>query len=458
MTTKENSFIVMRSKILFAIIALFSFIKGFSQQSNDGWVNLFNGKDLSGFKQLNGKAIYEVKNGEIIGTNVDKEPNSFLATEKNYRDFILELELLVDTAMNSGIQFRSQSISSFKEGRVHGYQMEVDPSERAWSGAIFDEGRRGWLYTLDLNPTAKTAFKNNQWNKYRIECFGNTIRTWVNGVATGHLIDDMTPEGFIALQVHAVRKGQTAGKQIRWRNIRIKTGNIKPSPYDNIFVVNLIPNNLSGQEKKIGFKMLWDGKTNKEWQGSTTKSFPIDRWKIQDGVLTTVKTGNAASVNDIVTDEEFSAFELKFDFKLSEGANGGVQYFVTKDGDKIIHGLAYQLVDDSKDVPAKDNHYKLASLSDLMSSTITDDRFIRKIGDWNEAVIKAQPNNKIGYWLNGMKVLEFAKGSKEFSTLIAQNSQNQSSNKIGVLSGGRILLENHGSEISFRSIKIRRLK
>src|SRR5690606_35574088 len=97
---------------------------------------LFNGNDLTGWKQLNGKAQYTVSNGEIIGTTVSGEPNSFLATEQEYGDFILELELKVDDAMNSGIQFRSASRPDFQDGRVHGYQMEIDPSPRAWSGGI----------------------------------------------------------------------------------------------------------------------------------------------------------------------------------------------------------------------------------------------------------------------------------------------------------------------------------
>ena len=150
-----------------------------SMAQNSRWQKLFNGKDLQGWKQLNGKAKYEVKNGEIVGTTVMNEPNSFLATEQLYGNFILELELLVDTSMNSGIQIRSLSKPEYQNGRVHGYQVEVDPAKRAWSGGLYDEARRGWLYPLELNPAAKKAFKNNQWNKYRIECIGHTIRTWV---------------------------------------------------------------------------------------------------------------------------------------------------------------------------------------------------------------------------------------------------------------------------------------
>ncbi|MFN5761086.1 MAG: DUF1080 domain-containing protein, partial [Sphingobacteriales bacterium] len=215
----------MFKKLLFTIIVAMPALL-FAQGD---WKPLFNGKDLSGWVQRNGKASYQVKNGMIVGTTVSNEPNSFLCTEKDYGDFVLELELFADSTMNSGVQFRSESKPDYQNGRVHGYQAEVDPSPRAWSGGIYDEGRRLWLYTMDFNPTSKKAFKNGQWNKYRIECIGNHIRTWVNDVPTAHLIDDLTPKGFIALQVHSIPKTQSPGQQIMWRNIRIKTTNLKPT-------------------------------------------------------------------------------------------------------------------------------------------------------------------------------------------------------------------------------------
>ncbi len=161
------------------------------------WQELFNGKDLNGWKQLNGKARYEVKNGAIVGTTVFGEPNSFLVTEKDYGDFVLELEFKVDSTMNSGIQFRSLSTPDYMKGRVHGYQFEIDPSKRAWTGGIYDEARRDWLYQLDLNPAAQPAFKQGEWNKAKIECIGTSIRTWVNGVPAAHLIDDVTAKDLL---------------------------------------------------------------------------------------------------------------------------------------------------------------------------------------------------------------------------------------------------------------------
>ena len=150
-----------------------------------------------------------------------------MCSEKFYDDFILEIEYKVDSNINSGIQIRSNSIDSYKEGQVHGYQIEIDPSERAWSGGIYDEGRRGWLYSLNGNPEAQKAFKKNKWNKYRIEAIGDTIKTWINDVPASYLIDNMTHTGFIGLQVHGIGNDKKKeGKEVAWRNIKIITKDI----------------------------------------------------------------------------------------------------------------------------------------------------------------------------------------------------------------------------------------
>lgn len=193
---------------------------GMADDSKGEWKQLFDGKTLNGFKQLNGKAKYHVEDGAIVGTSVLNTPNSFLATEKEYGDFILELEVKVDTAMNSGIQIRSHSRPDFKDGRVHGYQIEIDPSERAYSGGIYDEGRRGWLQDLKDNEAARNAFRNGEWNKYRIEAIGSSIKTWINGIPAANLIDTVDASGFIALQVHSTKVERPM--QVRWRNIRIQ--------------------------------------------------------------------------------------------------------------------------------------------------------------------------------------------------------------------------------------------
>jgi len=207
-----------------------TFLTAFSAKAKEDqkWEKLFDGKTLNGWIQRNGKAKYEVVDQTIVGTTVLNTPNSFLCTEKMYSDFILELEFLADPGINSGIQIRSHSYANYKDGRVHGYQVEIDTSSRAWSGGIYDEARRGWLFNLQDKPAAQKAFKNGKWNHYRIEAIQNKIRTWVNGVPAADLTDDMTAKGFISLQVHGSKE---AGHKIRWRNIRIidLTGPAKPS-------------------------------------------------------------------------------------------------------------------------------------------------------------------------------------------------------------------------------------
>ena len=174
---------------------------------NGGWVSLFNGKTLDGWRQMGGKAKYAVEKGAIAGTTVPATPNSFLVTEKEYGDFVLELEVkLPDSATNSGIQLRSHFNPNANDGkgRVYGYQYELDGSARAWTAGIYDEGRRGWLYPLDLNPAAKKAFRQGQYNKVKVECIGNTIKTWINDVPAAYLVDEADASGFIALQVHGI--------------------------------------------------------------------------------------------------------------------------------------------------------------------------------------------------------------------------------------------------------------
>ncbi|RME92126.1 MAG: DUF1080 domain-containing protein [Verrucomicrobia bacterium] len=198
------------------------------------WIDLFNGKNLDGWVQRGGKARYTVENGEIVGRPVPNTPNSFLCTEREFGDFVLELDFKPMTGLNSGIQIRSQCFDEPHElvignrkiripaGRVHGYQVEIDPSDRAWTGGIYDEGRRGWLFPLKDNEAARKAFKPNAWNHFRIECRGDRIRTWLNGVPAADLKDGLTLRGFIALQVHNIGKKDPDGLEIRWRHIRLK--------------------------------------------------------------------------------------------------------------------------------------------------------------------------------------------------------------------------------------------
>lgn len=209
-----------------AFLLLTTLLFGF-MKPKEKWQYLFNGKDLKGWTQKGGKALYEVKDKAIVGTAVIGTANSFLCTEKEYGNFILELEVKVDTLMNSGIQIRSHSKPDYKNGVVHGYQIEIDPSTRAWSGGFYEEQGRGWLQDLKNDPAAQKAFNKYGWNKYRIEAIGTNFKTFVNGVPCTDYSDSLTASGFIGLQVHSISKKEELDRQaiaplqVMWRNIRI---------------------------------------------------------------------------------------------------------------------------------------------------------------------------------------------------------------------------------------------
>ncbi len=193
------------------------------EAQNPDWTPLLDGESLDGWQKLGGEATYTVEDGVLVGTAVPGTPNTFLATERHYGDFVLELDFKVDSLLNSGVQIRSNSYAGYRDGRVHGYQVEIDPSERAWTGGLYDEARRGWLFPLDGHRAAQRAFRQGAWNHFRIEARGPHLRTWINGVLAADLIDTRTASGFIALQVHSVGSDERlAGRHVRWKNIRIK--------------------------------------------------------------------------------------------------------------------------------------------------------------------------------------------------------------------------------------------
>lgn len=472
-------------KQVFILMAMLVAVATSAQEPQ--WQNLFNGKNLKGWTKLNGTAEYKIQDNAIVGVSKMGTPNTFLATDKMYDNFILEFEFKIDEGLNSGVQFRSNSLKDYRDGRVHGYQFEIDPSERAWTGGIYDEARRGWLYPLTYNtmkavvvksddsgeclypptynPLAQKAFKKNEWNKGRIEAIGNSIRTWVNGIPCADLIDDMTKSGFIALQVHQIGNPKDEGKTVSWRNIRILTENLDqfktPEDPNSISQINAIPNTISEREAREGWKLLWDGKTTQGWRGARLTGFPQKGWVIEDGILKVLKGAGEESAHggDIITTKKYKNFVLKVDFKITEGANSGVKYFVDPDlnkGEGSAIGCEFQILDDKNHPDAKlgvKGNRTLGSLYDLIPAPENKPFFN---GFFNTAMIVVKGNH-VEHWLNGTKLLEYERNNPMWNALVAYSKYKDWPN-FGNAKEGHILLQDHGDEVWFRNIKIKELE
>jgi len=262
------------------------------------WTRLIRGDALDGWVQRGGEAQYQVEDGQIVGRSVPNAPNSFLCTEQVFGDFELELEVKVDPRLNSGIQIRSNSVPGYLKGIVHGYQVEIDPSERAWSGGIYEEGRRCWLQTLEDNEAARKAFRQNAWNHYRIVAVGDSIKTWINGVPAADLKDDLTRAGFIALQVHGTT--ETEPMEVRWRHLRVKDLGIP------------------GRKPPPGATLLLDESGDlTSWEHAGKPGAEV-RWRFRDGAL-----GVEPGTGSIITKRRYGDCRLHVEFRVDDNGKQG---------------------------------------------------------------------------------------------------------------------------------------
>lgn len=440
------------------------------QQTAAQWTDLTK-NESAGWEQVGGTADYDITNGVITGRAVLNSPNSFLKTKQAYGDFILEMEVYMSTMMNSGVQIRSNTDPDYRDGVVHGYQVELDPSARAFSGGIYDEQRRGWLYPLSRNTHAQSAFKLGAWNTIRIEAIGSSINTWINGVHCARLADDMTGSGFIGLQVHSISpESGLEGAEVKWRNIRIMENDLENHLMErdpNTPELSYLVNAITEWEQRNGFRLLWDGETSNGWRGAKRDDFPPSGWQIEDGVLTVLATDGAESTGpgDIVTTANFSDFELELEFMITEGANSGIKYFVDpalNKGEGSAIGCEFQILDDRRHPDAKmgvNGNRTVGSLYDLLAaknlSVPGRPKQFKGVGQWNKARIVSKGGH-VEHWLNNEKVVEYDRFSQMFDGLVAYSKYAKWEN-FGQWPEGSILLQDHGNTVSFRSIKIKEL-
>lgn len=374
--------------LLAVVIVMGGSCAGASALTNGGeWKGLFDGESLNGWEVRGGYAKYTIEDGAIVGTTVEGSPNTFLCTKKLYGDFVLEFEVKVDPVLNSGVQIRSHVYKKDRttvikrrgkeikrvrpKGHVYGYQVEISNEKSGSSGGVWDEARKAmWLYDAKSNPAAGKAYKDNQWNKFRVVCVGDWIRTWVNSVPCADFRDPVDQVGFIGLQVHGVRAGVSA--QVRWRNIRIK------------------------ELGRHVWRPLFDGKSLEGWH-----TLPGGKWEVRDGVIEGSNVSSDGRHGLLVSDERYKDFTVRLKFKAVQG-NSGLYFRVDEVGGGVgVHGFQAE-IDASKDVGGL---YETGGRAWVVQPSSEDVAKWFRPGEWNEMAISAH-GRRIVVHVNGLKSAE----------------------------------------------------
>lgn len=362
-------------------LALFALLCGVAAAADPKFVPLFDGKSLKGWEVCNGLATYRVEKGAIVGTTTEGSPNSFLCTTREYGDFVLEFETKTDPVLNSGVQIRSHRYAEGQTywaldkgklvehktppGRLYGYQVEISNEESGTSGGIYDEARRAWLHNIESDPAARKAFKDDQWNRYRVAAMGDSIKVWVNGVPCADLIDSMDLTGVIALQVHSYKGEKPA--QVGWRNIRIQ------------------------DLGRHVWKPLWDGKTLNGW----TKRGG-GNWTIEDGAIHAVSVAGDTRVGFIVSDQSFRDLTTRIMFRIPKGNSG---YFVRCDPKTLA---AYEV---EIDATKRTGGFWETGQGGRAWVTGPEDNAAVKDNDWSELTASLH-DHRIVFHVNGVKTLD----------------------------------------------------
>ena len=331
---------------------------GGGEDSNEKWESLFDGATLDGWTQHGGKASYRVEDGCIVG-EVGPGPNTFLCTDREFGNFELELDLRLDVPGNSGIQIRSHLREA--QDRVFGYQVEIDPSERAWSGGLYDEGRRGWLDPLEGDEAARAAFRVEGWNHYRIVTEGPHLRTWVNGIPCADLLDPVDMSGFLALQVHSGSQGK-----IRWRNLRIRDRGVSK------------------------WEPLFDGESLDGWH-----EVGGGGWSVHHGAIHGAIEASDPNHGLLVSDAAYSDFAVRARFQILCG-DSGLYFRVEEGGGAGVLGFQAE-IDDANETGGL---YETGGRGWVVKPKAEDiAKLLRAEGEWNELVVIAL-GQRVAVYLN----------------------------------------------------------
>lgn len=391
----------------------------FSLMQTQSWERLDT--DLKSWDKKGGASTYRSVNGEIIGTTAPNTENAFLCTKKTYGDFELEFEVKVHSELNSGVQIRSHSVLGYQNGRVHGYQVEIDTTTRGFSGGIYDEARRGWLQDLSKNEAGRKAFKNNAWNKYRILAIGENIQVWVNGIKSSEINDDVDKFGFIGLQVHSVGDRKDA-LEVRWRNMRIRDFGIP-----------------GATPPKGAETFMSNADDASKWENLKTPGQPIGwNWK-SDSFETEPRSGS------IMTKKAFGDCKAHVEFSVDENGKEGQEN--GNSGVYLQGRYEVQVLNSAGQPPALDNCGAIYSIK------APDYNMALPAGEWQSYDI----DFTAARWGKGKKIANARMTVYHNGTLIHKNVEVPSHTTAGRTEeqgDGGIYLQDHGNRIRYRNIWI----
>jgi hypothetical protein len=213
-------------------------------------------------------------------------------------------------------------------------------------------------------------------------------------------------------------------------------------------------NTLTAAEKKAGWTLLFDGKTLDGWRAYKKADTAGTRWKVEEGTLTLPGKGEGGGGSgDIISKDTFEQFELSWDWKVAPGGNSGLKYFILEDRDSAI-GHEYQLIDDARHADAKIGaHRQTAAFYDVLPASA--DKPLKPAGEWNTSRVLVR-GQTVEHWLNGKKVLEYQLNSPTVNAAV-EKSKFKGIDRFGKRQNGHILLQDHGDQVWFRNVKIRRL-
>lgn len=399
------------SRLTLTLISLTVLWNSSIQAADPGFVDLFNGENLDGWTQRNGTATYRVEGDAIVGKTSEGSPNSFLCTDKLYGDFELKFDVKVDTALNSGVQIRSQSKGGTPEGRVNGPQVEI--SNDGMAGYIYGEAAGGWM-TPEEDREPHQHFNDGEWNSYRVVAYGDHIETWING----HPISDLThqeryeshPKGFIGLQVHGIGAGK-GPYEVRWRNLKLR--------------------DLSE------FTSLYNGKDLSGW--TTTGN-----WLPQeDGSLLIQpregEQGWQRYEDYLWSEKKYKDFVLDVEYAYPPGGNSGVYFRVGDRQDPVEQGIEAQILDSSeKDGPLTHHDH-----GGIIRTAAPSANMSRSPHEWNRMVVTCIGSH-LQVELNGEQIID---------TRLDKGPMKDRPRE------GYIGFQDHGqpNDIKFRNIRIREL-